>query len=423
VITAMIMVAAAPIVRAWSQKAANGAPVSSASANTSATTPSGHQVTPDFEGAFIAFLSIAILARGALIGQRQATVRVPRVFWFWIVWAVLELIACALSPAPKAAWSEIRHLLLLAGLFFVMPSLDQPLLATAVWKGIFLTASLGSLFLIGDFIARWLYYRRELSVSADPALYLRSGGLLNNWMVYASVEVLVFAGLLAFSSSYPEQRRLWAPLLAVNGVAALFTLTRILWLCCFLLAAAQLIRRRSRWFWILPLLPFVIFLSAPAPIRSRLTQAMRPSYYSNAERLQMLKVGWKMVRDHPILGVGAGRVEQLYRSYLTSSDPVPAYYRHLHNNVAELTAEFGLPVTAAALVFVIALFAELRRRWKAAIRREDYFLCQTAILALCGFLVTGMVDYTYGHSLALILLAFAVLMPLTEAGNTRKNIT
>ena len=135
----------------------------------------------------------------------------------------------------------------------------------------------------------------------------------------------------------------------------------------------------------------------------------------------MLRVGWKMVKGSPLTGVGPGRVEGLYRSYLSPSEPVPAYYGHLHNNVVELAAEFGLPVVAAALTFVVALWNELYKRWKAANDRETRFLCRISILGLVGFLTAGLFDYTYGHSLGLILVSFAVLTPLLTTTSPSRN--
>ncbi|PYR89030.1 MAG: hypothetical protein DMG19_07855 [Acidobacteria bacterium] len=132
------------------------------------------------------------------------------------------------------------------------------------------------------------------------------------------------------------------------------------------------------------------------------------SNYSNSERLQMLQVGWRMVRDHPIAGVGPGRVESLYTSYLAPEDPVPAYHGHLHNNLAQIAAQFGIPVTLTALLFLAVLFRDLVRARKIARTRDDRFLTQTATLALTGFVFAGLFEYTYGHSLALILLCFAV---------------
>jgi len=360
------------------------------------------------------FLVAGFLARVVRLARGQASVWLPRVLWFWLAWAGLEVLSWRLSPDVREGWSEIRHLLWLAVMFLALPALDRAAYQVAVWRGIFLTATLSSVFLIGDFASRLIYYRRELSVSPDPSLYLRSGGLLNNWMVYGTVEILVFSGLLTFWELFPEERKAWTPVFTLNGLAILLSLTRTVWVCCLLLLGIDLVWRRSKWTWAIPVVPLVFLVFAPGVLRSRLRESLRPDYYSNAERLQMLGVGWKMVRDHPITGVGPGRVEGLYRQYLSPADPVPAYHGHLHNNLVQLAAEFGLPVVAAALTFLVALLKDLRKRWRAAADREAQFLCRASILALTGFIVAGMFEYTYGHSLGLILVSFAVLAPLVS---------
>ncbi|MGH9650620.1 MAG: hypothetical protein ACRD3I_09150, partial [Terriglobales bacterium] len=137
------------------------------------------------------FISVALLARVVRLVRGQAALRVPRIFWFWLPWAGLETLLWTFSPDRAAGWSEIRHLLLLAAMFFVLPALDRASDRLVVWRGIFLTSSLCGLFLIGDFVARLIHYRREIAVTPDPSLYLRSGGLLNNWMVYGTIEIMV----------------------------------------------------------------------------------------------------------------------------------------------------------------------------------------------------------------------------------------
>ena len=276
----------------------------------------------------------------------------------------------------------------------------------------FLSATLSSLFLIGDFVSRLFYYRRELAAGGDVGLYLRSGGLLNHWMVYGTVEILVVAGLLSFWSYYPEERRRWWPVIAINGIAILLSLTRMAWITCLALIGVELMWRRSKWIWALPLLPVILSAVAPGPIRARVTQSIKPGYYSNLERIEMLRVGWKMVEEHPLTGVGPGRIDKLYTSYLAPQDPVPAYHGHLHNNAVELAAEFGIPVTLAALLFIGVLFRDLLLISKAARSKEERFASRAAILALIGYTIGGLFEYTYGHSLGLILLSFAALGPL-----------
>jgi len=361
------------------------------------------------------FLSIAVVLRAVKLARGHIQLRLPRCFWFWLLWTVLAFAVWAQSPRPALGWSEIRHMLLVGTLFLAMPALERKADRRTAWKGILITSSLSSLFLIGDFVRRLFYYHREISEGGDAGFYLRSGGLLHHWMVYGTVEILVVAGLLSFWSVYSEERRRWWPAVLINGLAVLLSLTRMAWITCLLLLGVDLSWRRSKWIWALPLLPLALYVLAPGAVRLRVADSIKPTYYSNSERVQMLHAGWRMVRDHPLVGVGPGRVDSLYTSYLAPQDPVPAYHGHLHNNIAQTAAQFGIPVTLAALLFVGVLFHDLLRARKAATGRDDRFVAQTALLALTGFVFAGFLEYTYGHSLALILLGFAVLPALLPA--------
>jgi exopolysaccharide production protein ExoY len=359
-------------------------------------------------------LALALALRLNAIVRHKTELRLPRIFWFWLIWVALEVAAWMHAPDLRAGHGELRHLALIAALFLVLPAVDRPSYAVTIWRGIFLSATLSSVVLIGDFLSRLVRYSRQLSTSPDPSLYLRSGGLLNHWMIYGTVEVIVFAGLLEFWRAYPEERRPLVALFVLNGLGIVLSLTRMLWVCCFLLLIVHFACRRSKWIWTIPAWPLLLLVLAPGPVRFRMTGALLPAYYSNAERIQMLEVGARMIRNEPLTGVGPGRVEGLYRSYLSPTDPVPAYHGHLHNNLVQLAAEFGLPVVFAAVLFIAVLFKHLRERLNSAVDRETRFLCRAALLALTGFLAAGMFDYTYGHSLGLILVSFVSLAPLVS---------
>ena len=189
-------------------------------------------------------------------------------------------------------------------------------------------------------------------------------------------------------------------------------------LSCLLLLAIALWWHRSKWIWAVPAVPLALFLVMPDAVSSRAAKFVDLSYYSNAERLQMLRVGWKMLQDHPLTGVGPGRVDELYESYLDPGDPVPAYHGHLHNNLAQIAAQFGVPGAFAALAFAICAFLDLLRAKRAAANPDTRFLTDTALLAFIGFVVAGLFEYTYGHSLGLIMIAFAVLPALWHSSLT-----
>jgi O-antigen ligase len=358
------------------------------------------------------FLGVALAARTVYIVRRREPLRLPRLFWWWILWASLEVVSWLHSPRMRAGVGEIKHLPLIAGLFLVLPSLHRLPDRMAVWRGLLVSASLGSAVLVYDFVARSIRYRHEIAAGGEPALYLRTGGLLHHWMLYSVMEALVFGALLEFRCSYPEVRWWTTPALALNCLAVCLSLTRVLWLACFVLLGIHLGLRRSRFTWVLPLLPVLAFFAAPGPLKTRIRDSIRPEYYSNAERIQMWSVGWKMIRENPVGGVGAGRVAELYTDHLPPGAPVPAFHGHLHNNALQLAAEFGLPVLCAALLCLIALLRELKNVQPRAWDRDTRFLCLAAWLGTAGFLITGLADYTYGHSLGLIALSFVALAPL-----------
>ena len=117
----------------------------------------------------------------------------------------------------------------------------------------------------------------------------------------------------------------------------------------------------------------ILYLISPSAVRVRVANSIDLNYYSNSERLQMLKVGWQMMREHPLTGVGPGRVDKLYESYLSSGDPVPAYHGHLHNNLAQIVAQFGIPATVLLLLFVGVVFHNLVNVRKTATTRDARF--------------------------------------------------
>jgi hypothetical protein len=55
---------------------------------------------------------------------------------------------------------------------------------------------------------------------------------------------------------------------------------------------------------------------------------------------------------------------------------------------------------------------DLFRARKRATEPATRFLTETALLATIGFLFLGLFEYTWGHSLALIMIAFGVVPAL-----------
>ena len=102
-------------------------------------------------------LAGSLVFRVIAIARGRARVDLPRVFWFWLAWAILELVAWLFSPQPKLGEGEMRHLLLAGALFLLAPTLNRANWV-AVWRGIVVTRQYQApLVLIGHFAWQLLF--------------------------------------------------------------------------------------------------------------------------------------------------------------------------------------------------------------------------------------------------------------------------
>ena len=82
---------------------------------------------------------------------------------------------------------------------------------------------------------------------------------------------------------------------------------------------------------------------------------------------------------------------------------MPAYHGHLHNNVVQWPLNWGCPWWVRRLcssqslpVLKKTVQARADRDFDRGFDRNEEFLCRAALLALFGFVDTGMFDYLMG---------------------------
>ena len=114
---------------------------------------------------------------------------------------------------------------------------------------------------------------------------------------------------------------------------------------------AVLLAARPRLTLLAPFAIALFFVLMPLPVRDRLASATNPRDVTMNDRVAMWKAGRAMIADHPLTGVGPGRVKPLYAQYRVPGwvNPIPG---HLHNNLVMTAAETGIPSLLAYLAFV-----------------------------------------------------------------------
>jgi O-antigen ligase len=194
------------------------------------------------------------------------------------------------------------------------------------------------------------------------------------------------------------------PALAV-AVSVTFTRNTVVGAC---VAAALLFSLKDfRLFAVLPILGAIFLLVAPAELTTRFTSIADLQDPTNRDRVAMLREGARMVRAHPLVGVGPNMVEPLYAEY-RGPDAVEQRNPHLHNVPMQIAAERGLPALAVWLWFVAVLVFDLVKNFRVS---ADRMLAAAALAALASALAAGLFEYNFGDSEFLMMLLIIITLP------------
>jgi putative inorganic carbon (HCO3(-)) transporter len=357
-------------------------------------------------------LSIAIsqmllaLALGALL-LSGVPLRWPRIAFPLALFLGWTLIALAFSPDPGFGLAQIRKFYVFATLMVVFSNVTSARTArwlTLAWMGVgTITAGRGVFQYTRDVI-QWK------STDAHTDFYHfyvadRIRGFMSHWMTFSAQEMFVLLLLTAFLLFAPGVKKyLWvlAPCAAVTGLALILSDTRSIWAAA-VVAAFYLLWNRNKWGALaMPVALGLGLLVAPAEVQQRVRSIIHPEKQtdSNLHREILRRVGWRMIKAHPLVGVGPDEIikDSVFFTYLPAdvTRPLPSgYYGHLHNFYIQYAAERGIPAAlliTGALVMALIDFRRALRKLPPG-RSDLRFLLQAAIACILGTMVGGVFEY------------------------------
>jgi O-antigen ligase len=193
---------------------------------------------------------------------------------------------------------------------------------------------------------------------------------------------------------------------AVIGAALVAAETRSMW------AGAGCGGIYLMWFWrrwtviALPVLAGILMLVNPFGIGERERSIFEPhgDEDSNAHRSVTRRIGWAMIKAHPLLGVGPEQVGRVYKSYVPADvKKLPAgYYQHLHNVYIHYAAERGVP-TMLMLVWMLlrALYDFIRTLKGLPKDAEARWVLHMAIAVIIAIMIAAWEEVNLGTSVVL----------------------
>mgnify|MGYP001627353219 FL=1 len=146
--------------------------------------------------------------------------------------------------------------------------------------------------------------------------------------------------------------------------------------------------------------------------RSRLSSIYDPYHPTNIERMNQIKVAFKIFAANPVFGVGNIDFNETYKKYREPFDKFT--YGHLHNNYTHILATLGL---FGFLIFIILLIKIFFIHWqsiKLSSSKNFYnVLAKGLMAAFIGICTSGLFEYNFGDHEIATMLWFTVGMSLT----------
>lgn len=251
----------------------------------------------------------------------------------------------------------------------------------------------------------------ENLISAEGVWRVRGlYGSPNNLALYLG---RVFPLTLAIAVWGRDGLRRWACGLAalIIGVALFLTYSRGAWLLGVPASLLFLAAMRSRRSFALMAggLATLLVISILVVGVGRLTSLLDAGQGTTFFRLQLWRSSWKMIQDHPILGVGLDNFLYKYRTYYVLPTAWEEFnLSHPHNMILDFWLRLGLPGLIVLIWLLVAFFRQSWRIYRSFPESNDRIL----ILGLMGGLVNALAHGLVDHSFFLVDLAFVWMMIL-----------
>lgn len=352
----------------------------------------------------------------AWIALRPRAVRWPG----WVLPAgafmLATLLSLASSPDPSIGWGPVRKFVLFAmGLIAASFVRDEQRLRSAV-TALLVVGAVGSAVAVVQFIVQYMEFRSTGLIGDDPTILARATGFMGHWMTFSGEQMLVWCVAIPLVWTF-RTRFLWVPL-SLIGIGILLSFTRSVWVGAAAGVGIMALYLPPRLLLRMMIPIAVIGLIASGLVADRIARSfIDEDFVPDSSRLEMLEVGSRMVRDHPLLGVGPERVGVEFTDYYEGSNIDVFYYGHLHNNFMQIAAERGLLSLAALLWLMGRIGVDLVRFSRSSVPSVKWSGV-SGLAVLGSFLVAGLFEYNFGDSEMLMLFLFLVSIPYGMAAGT-----
>ena len=340
-------------------------------------------------------LTLTLLLWVAVMIVRHERLDAPAMFWPLVAYAGVTLVAVVFSVDPSTSFVDSKQLVL----FVIVPVVYR-------WaRGVSARTVSNVVVSVGAIVAA--YGIVQYGILDFDAVGQQARGTMGQVMTYSGMLMLVIAHTTA-RLLFDQHDRTWPALvLPALLVALALTYTRNAWVGAWVGVGLLMVLKDLRLLFILPIVAALFVVAAPPQLTNRLYSIFDMENSTNRHRFALARTGGRMVRAHPLTGVGPNVVQDVYAEYGDVS-AVGGNTVHLHNVPVQIAAERGLPALAIWVWFIVVVVRGLLQKLRASPHRA---LAAGGLAAVAGMLAAGMFEYNFGDSEFLMLFLVLITLP------------
>ncbi len=331
-------------------------------------------------------------------------------------YAAWSVVAGLASARPFESTRSVKSVIWFGAMYVVLAALPDARAARRFATALFAAAAVVALFAIVQVTA----CPPAGTVVWPPLARLfrkceRAHGFFSIYMTLAGVLTMVLAMTLPRLTGF-GRRAWWAVPGWLAGVAALgLTFVRGAWIAFAMAVGAGILTRRRHALVMggAAVAAVLVALALPGvmPRARSIGDARDPT---TRERLAMIDTGVRLLREHPLTGIGPGQVKHAYPLY-APPEAVRRSTSHLHNSALQVAVERGLPGLALWLAIWGVFFRRATRIAATLPAGPDRALVLGCIIAIGAFLVAGLFEHNFGDTEVLLVAGSIMALPFVIA--------
>ncbi len=348
-------------------------------------------------------LAVAIIAWvGRIFYSKRIKIRPLGLEWAFMAFIAAELVATVFSVEIRQSVIHLKRLLLIPLIYVIAANVnEQRVLKPLGW------VFFASLFIYSLWGVGWYYFNPGRRVQ-HLHHFMTTGGIT---MIGAILGTAFWV-----MGETKKQKAVAALATMIISYCLILTCTRSSWLGFFVAIAVIFYFTRKTLLAILPMVFVIFWLLTPEAFLHRLQHFFDDQWRTNAKRLYYWKVGWEIIKDRPLTGIGDINTTEMYNRY--AEPEKRGRLNHFHSNFVHIAVTLGL----FGLVAFVSLLATLLFRLSQAFHRQGGaigFSRQWTLAALAvfvAFIVNGFFEWNFGDAEIITMIWFCTGVSLALPG-------